>query len=139
MRAGSMLAEVKRTTCLISLAIILSFSKFTRPSTVESLPRMTKVHMQLHLHANHEVIMLSVSFYQREGIFWDVSEITAILEKLLVTTSENKLVSLMSDWVVGECLATGTCPNEKSILLNSKRSCIFVKKKKKALGGSPFG
>lgn len=38
MRAGSMLAEVSRTTCLISLAIILSFSKFTRPSTVESLP-----------------------------------------------------------------------------------------------------
>lgn len=38
MRAGSMLAEVRRTTCLISLAIILSFSKFTRPSTLESLP-----------------------------------------------------------------------------------------------------
>lgn len=38
MRAGSMFAEVIRTTCLISLAIILSFSKFMRPSTVESLP-----------------------------------------------------------------------------------------------------
>lgn len=38
MRAGSMLAEVNRTTCRISLAIIRSFSKFTRPSTLESLP-----------------------------------------------------------------------------------------------------
>jgi len=38
MRAGSMLAEVSRTTCRISLAIILSFSKFTRPSMLESFP-----------------------------------------------------------------------------------------------------
>lgn len=36
--AGSMFTEVSRTTCRISLAIILSFSKLTRPSTLESLP-----------------------------------------------------------------------------------------------------
>lgn len=44
MRAGSMFAEVMRTTCLISFAIILSFSKFTRPSTLESLPEGTGSH-----------------------------------------------------------------------------------------------
>lgn len=38
MRAGSMLTEAMRPTWRISLAIILSFSKFTRPSTLESLP-----------------------------------------------------------------------------------------------------
>lgn len=55
MRAGSMLAEVNRTTCLISLAIILSFSKFTRPSTLESLPERTnkyKTHTHTHTHVN---------------------------------------------------------------------------------------
>lgn len=36
--AGSMFAEVIRTTWRISLAIIRSFSKFTSPSTLESLP-----------------------------------------------------------------------------------------------------
>lgn len=38
MRAGSMLTEAMRPTWRISLAIILSFSKFTRPSTLESFP-----------------------------------------------------------------------------------------------------
>lgn len=37
--AGSMLTAAIRPTCLISLAIIRSFSKFTRPSTFESLPK----------------------------------------------------------------------------------------------------
>ncbi len=39
--AGSMVMEAIRTTCLISRAIILSFSKFTRPSTLELLPAST--------------------------------------------------------------------------------------------------
>lgn len=38
MRAGSMLTEAMRPTWRISLAIIRSFSKFTRPSTLESFP-----------------------------------------------------------------------------------------------------
>lgn len=42
MRAGSMLTEAMRPTWRISLAIILSFSKFTRPSTLESLPEKFK-------------------------------------------------------------------------------------------------
>lgn len=50
MRAGSMLAEVSRTTCLISLAIILSFSKFTSPSTVESLPEIEKMRNYTFTH-----------------------------------------------------------------------------------------
>lgn len=33
-----MLTEAMRPTCRISLAIIRSFSKFTRPSTLESFP-----------------------------------------------------------------------------------------------------
>lgn len=119
MRAGSMLAEVSRTTCLISLAIILSFSKFTRPSTVESLPEMKKSEVT-HLYTKHEVVVLSVSFYQRREIFWDVFKITVMPEKLLVTTAENKLVSFMSDWVIGEFLAT--CPMRKAFfsILNVK-------------------
>lgn len=59
--------------------------------------------------------MLSDSFYQRRVIFWDVFKITGILEKLLITTSENKLVSLMSDWAIGEFLAT--CPMRKAFFL----------------------
>lgn len=56
--------------------------------------------------------MLSDSFYQRRVIFWDVFKITGIL---LITTSENKLVSLMSDWAIGEFLAT--CPMRKAFFL----------------------
>lgn len=40
--AGSILAEVILTTWRISLAIILSFSKFTKPSTFESFPVQLK-------------------------------------------------------------------------------------------------
>ncbi len=41
--AGSIVMEAIRTTCLISRAIILNFSKFTRPSTLELLPVSTQV------------------------------------------------------------------------------------------------
>lgn len=57
MRAGSMLAEVSRTTCLISLAIIRSFSKFTSPSTVESLPEMVRTN-------KHDLPWNQVEFWQ---------------------------------------------------------------------------
>lgn len=106
MRAGSMLAEVSRTTCLISLAIILSFSKFTRPSTVESLPE-TKQNARDVTHLHTEPRVIHPFSHQRRVVFWDIFKIRAKLEKLHIATSENKLVSLMSDWVFGEFLATG--------------------------------
>lgn len=114
MRAGSMLAEVSRTTCLISLAIILSFSKFTRPSTVESLPE-TKQNARdvTRLHTEARVISR-----QRRAIFWDVFKIRAKLKKLHIATSEDKLVSLMSDWVFGEFLATGPMRKAFFLILN---------------------
>lgn len=117
MRAGSMLAEVSRTTCLISLAIILSFSKFTRPSTVESLPETqhnARDVARLHTEArvNHQL------YRQRRAIFWDVFKIRAKLEKLHIATSEHKLVSLMSDWVFGEFLATGSMRKAFFLILN---------------------
>lgn len=85
MRAGSMLAEVNRTTCLISLAIILSFSKFTRPSTLESLPERTnKYKTHTHTHTcEHTKSECEVSCQNFKGdkwfIFWDICKILTIV------------------------------------------------------------
>lgn len=59
-----MLAEVSRTTCLISLAIIRSFSKFTSPSTVESLPEMGRRNKHEVTHLPRNQVQFD-SFYQR--------------------------------------------------------------------------
>lgn len=111
MSAGSMLAEVSRTTFLISLAIILSFSKFTRPSTVESLPEMKNLHEVTHSHRNHEVCYPSV-FNRDEWYFGTSSSLRRYLKNCSSVLQRTNWFLSCQTGFTGEFLAT--CPMRKA-------------------------
>lgn len=82
--AGSMLTAAIRPTCLISLAIIRSFSKFTRPSTFESLPKERWEGFKLKWCCLHQAMWNRKLYYRNS--YWCI--FTLILGLILVYLEE---------------------------------------------------
>lgn len=84
--AGSMLTDAIRPTWRISLAIILSFSKFTRPSTLESLP--------VGLRGKRESYQLQTSNCSMKVRSGGLREKAAPLSWTLISLSQNVTFTL---------------------------------------------